>query len=239
MFEIVPEPEFATWFAALPEPLAEEVATALEVVARAAETLDPPGVSRALLWFDGLVPLASAGGLVRSGPLALVESSNGLQALLAWQRELVTCLESAAFRARLAKLSEPATEAAFATVERLRSELRAWQKQVVLAAGAGHWSAVDPRERRDALMRELTEVLALLGLAPGAFIGLANGLRELVVSTTEPKLRVLFGIDAAGKRLVALLGERLDRAYYGDSVRAAEAAWSRYQLSALAVEELP
>lgn len=235
MFEIVPEPEFATWFAALPEPFAEEVAAALEVVARAAETLEPPGVSRALLWFDGLGPVA--GVELVGGPLALVESALGLQALLAWQRELVTCLESSVFRARLKTLSVPAAEVAFATVDRLRAELRAWQKEVVLAAGAGRWSESDARERREVLMRELTAVLALLGLAPGAFIGLANGLRELVISTTEPKHRVLFGIDAAGQRLVALLGEPLDRAYYGDSVRAAEASWNRYQASALAVEQ--
>jgi len=236
MFEIVPEPEFAAWFASLAEPAAEEVAAALEVVARASETLEPPGVSRALLWFDGVGVGSIPGVSDFALPLVLIESARGLHAMLAWQRELVSCLESPVFRARLSTLSVPVAEAAFATVERLRAELRSWQKEVVLAAGAGRWSAADARERRERLMSELSTVLGLLGLSPGDFIALANGLRELVISSTEPRLRLLIGIDAASKRLVALLGEPLTRAYYGDSVRSAEARWGRYQAAASAQE---
>lgn len=148
----------------------------------------------------------------------------------------MSCLESPAFRARLARLSPQATEAALGTVERLRAELRAWQREIVLAAGAGRWSVADARERREALMGELSHVLGLLGLAPGEFIALANGLRELVISSAEPKLRLLVGIDTVGKRLVVLLGEPLTRAYYGDSVRSAEKRWGRYQEAVFAPE---
>jgi hypothetical protein len=229
MFEVIPEPEFAEWFAALPEPLAEEVAAALEVVARAAETVDPPGVSRALLWFDGTGARPAPGIADFGQALALVESARSMHAVLAWQRELVSCLEAPAFRARLAQLSQPAAEVAVETVERLRAELRAWQREIVLAVGAGRWSSSDASERRATLTRELSHVLGLLGLGPGEFITLSNGLRELVISSTEPKLRLLIGIDAVGKRLVVLLGERLTRAYYGDSVRSAEKRWGRYQ----------
>jgi len=237
MFEIVPEAEFATWFAALPEPLAEEVAAALEVVASAAETLKPPGVSRALLWFDGTRAGPVPGAADFGQALALVESARSLHAVLAWQRELVSCLDSPAFRARLARLSPRATEAAIATVERLRAELRAWQQEIVLAAGAGRFSPADARERRETLMRELAHVLGLLGLAPGEFIALANGLRELVIPSTEPKLRLLIGIDTVRKRLVVLLGERLTRAYYGDAVRSAEKRWGSYQEAAFAPDQ--
>ena len=43
MFQVVPEPEFSAWFEALPEPLAEEVATAIDLAATAsAGTKDRP-----------------------------------------------------------------------------------------------------------------------------------------------------------------------------------------------------
>ena len=51
----------------------------------------------------------------------------------------------------------------------------------------------------------------------------------VMITRVTPPLRVLFGIDATAKRLVALLGEPLDRAYYGDSVRFVETRWARYQ----------
>lgn len=230
MFEIVPEPAFRAWFEALAEPLAEEVAAALEVVAHAAETLDPPGVSRALLWFDGTGPGASIGSadalLLR---LNLERSADGLRSVLAWQHELLACLGSPAFRRRLEELPPSSAADALQTVESLRAELRAWQKQVVLGLGAGRVSVDVMERRRAAIMHEFSGVLELFGLRAGEFIALSSGLRELTITRVTPPLRVLFGIDATAKRLVALLGEPLDRAYYGDSVRFVEKRWARYQ----------
>jgi hypothetical protein len=55
-----------------------------------------------------------------------------------------------------------------------------------------------------------------------------------MVPSVRPALRILFGVDTAGKRLIVLRGESLTRAYYGDSVRLAEARWAAYQEQALA-----
>jgi hypothetical protein len=126
-------------------------------------------------------------------------------------------------------LTSAAAAETLATVERLRSELRAWQKQVLLGPALGRFSADLAARRRAAIIREFSGVLELLGLRPGEFIALSSGLRELTIASVEPKLRVLFGIDTQARRLVALLGEALDRSYYGESVRFAEARWSRYQ----------
>jgi hypothetical protein len=241
MFEIVPEPEFRAFFAALTEPEAEEVAAALEVVAHAAATLDPPGVSRALLWFEGTgtgtETLAAPGSFALE--LALRRSAEGLRSVLAWQRELLSCLDAAAFRRRLERLAAPLAEQALATVERLRAELRAWQTELALRLGVGHVSVDSLTERRAAIMREFSSVLALLGLDPGHFIALASGLRELTVTRATPHVRVLFGIDVSAKRLVVLLGEPLDRAYYGDSVRRAESRWASYQEHVLTARGVP
>lgn len=239
MFEIVPEPRFRAWFESLGEPLAEEVAAALEVVAHAAETLDPPGVSRALLWFDGTGRGASSPSSAPAYAMQLLveRSADGLRSVLAWQHELLACLGSPAFRRRLEKLPAASAADALQTVECLRAELRAWQKQVVLGLGAGRVSVDVMERRRAAIMREFSGVLELFGLRAGEFIALSSGLRELAITRVTPPLRVLFGIDATAKRLVALLGEPLDRAYYGDSVRLVEARWARYQEHAVRARE--
>ena len=43
MFQVIPEPEFSAWYEALPEPIAEEVTTAIDLVASAGAVLDPSG----------------------------------------------------------------------------------------------------------------------------------------------------------------------------------------------------
>jgi hypothetical protein len=56
----------------------------------------------------------------------------------------------------------------------------------------------------------------------------SSGLCELTIPSTEPPLRVLFGLDAPGQRIVVLVGEQLTRSYYGDSVQLAEQRWLSY-----------
>jgi hypothetical protein len=74
----------------------------------------------------------------------------------------------------------------------------------------------------------LDDVLTLVGLGLGDLGDRESGLRELTVPGTAPVLRVLYGLDVSGQRLVALIGDALTRTYYGDSVRIAERRWSEY-----------
>jgi hypothetical protein len=66
----------------------------------------------------------------------------------------------------------------------------------------------------------------LVGLEPSELMNSASGLCELTIVSTEPKLHVLFGLDAPAKRIVVLLGEPLTRSYYGDSARSSVVAAS-------------
>jgi hypothetical protein len=233
MFRLSPEPEFVAWFESLSEAEAEEVASALEVVASAGEALDPPRVSRALLWFDGTG--TGAGTSLEGGlELAVSHSAEALRSMLTWQRELIAALEAEPFGVRLASLSPRLSAEALDTVARLRRELRAWQREVLLRFASGTVSPERLVAKRAELMQTFSSVLELMGFSAGRFIALSNGLRELTVATTTPKLRVLFGVDATAKRLIVLLGEPLTRAYYGDSVRRAEQRWASYQERALA-----
>jgi hypothetical protein len=224
MFEVVPEPEFSAWFEALPDPYAEEVAAAIDLTANASSALMPERLSRLLLWYDG-AGNAPAPDVARQLDVFGLPS-NPVHDYLAWHHEVVLCLESPAFRERLARLEPREAEHVLGLVERIRARLRAarvtttynpWRRD---PRGAfGEWPGV-----RDVF----TELLASLGLATPEVLGSGSGLRELSIGNIRPPLRVLFGLDFPARRLIAILGETLDRNYYGDSVKRAEKRWQQY-----------
>ncbi len=262
MFEITPTSEFSAWFESLSPELAEEVACALDLLAEAGVALGPSRTSRALLWFDGCgneVPSGSSqgnrplwpreAGLLSPGHTteSQLRSFEDVRELLLWHREVVRCLESTAFRERLARLEPKAAGVALRAVENLKVRLKAVAKRIALQGplprpAPAHLppsalSALSPREVRilqerfapeNELKQGFFEVLRLVGLEPSQMLNSASGLCELTIPSTEPPLRVLFGLDAPAQRIVVLLGEPLTRSYYGDSVNLAERRWLQY-----------
>ncbi len=255
MFEIKPSTEFSAWFESLSPAVVEEVACALDLLAAAGTALGPSHASRALLWFDGTgdgVPESFERNYHRIARAETARAGFDIQELLLWQREVVRCLESEAFGQRLAQLEPKAASLALTVIESLKRRLHEARMRISLQAQAApvrplaKWaSGLSPREERvlyerfglseleDAsLSRVLREsffdVLRLVGLEPAQIMNSASGLCELTIVNTEPRLHVLFGLDAPGRRIVALLGEPLTRAYYGDSVKLAERRWREY-----------
>jgi hypothetical protein len=53
-------------------------------------------------------------------------------------------------------------------------------------------------------------------------------LRELSRRRPGPGFRVLYGVNAEREAALFVLGERLDRSFYGDSVRRAERMWKQF-----------
>jgi hypothetical protein len=229
MFEILVEPEFNAWFEALPDPFAEEVTAALELTASAGPALAPERLNRLLLWYDGtgsgtqLVDLAGE-------PLALrAASGRAVGIYLGWHHDVVQCLESETLRQRLGRLPDAAGAHALLLVERLQRLLRAARFSSSHAPrGDSSW---------EPLRATFAELLALLGLSAAEALGTESGLRELAICNVRPELRVLVGLDHANRRLLAILGETLDRAYYGDSVKRAERRWRSYLERQLAASE--
>lgn len=212
MFQVVPEAEFSAWYEALPEPIAEEVTTAIDLVASAGAVLEPERLSRLLLWYDGTGSGANLETLGLAFSPHLQVSAALMGSYLMWHQEVLLCLESPLFQERLSRLDTEMARRALLLVERLKRQLHA-------ARLAGNARGV----------RELfLALLELVGLDPELALGSGNGLRELTIGNTRPVLRVLFGLDFAAKRLIAILGEPLDRSYYGDSVNRAEQRWQQY-----------
>jgi hypothetical protein len=230
MFEVVPEPEFTAWFEALPAPYAEEVAAAIDLTARTS-ALVPERLSRLVLWFDGTNDDDNASVDLAGRMLELREPpAHHLRDYLSWHHEVVLCLESAAFQERLARLDAPRSEQALGLVELLKRRLHAAR----LATTLNPWSQ-GLTSHQSGLLREwtgvrqaFTDLLQTMGLAVNDVLGSGSGLRELTLGNMQPRLRILFGLDFPGKRLLAIVGEALDRRYYGDSVGRAERRWQLY-----------
>ncbi len=214
MFQLEPSPEFSAWFESLAPALAEEVACALEVIA-ATGPMNRDQVTRALLWFDGTGGAEARGSLGRA-----FEFSEWARELLHWQREALRALESRAFADRLAALEPGPAADVLVRIEGFKRRLAATRYQV-------SFSKTDPFSL-PALREHFFELLRRVGFEPGAVLGSVSGLCELTITTQEPRLRVLFGVNAEASRIFVILGEALTRSYYGDSVRFAERRWREY-----------
>jgi hypothetical protein len=99
--------------------------------------------------------------------------------------------------------------------------------------------AIRPPTKKDtaALERlaDLTEVrqsyfaaLASAGFALTDVPPHSPALREITLRSSRSGLRLLYGLDAQCNRGLVVLGEWLDRSFYGDSVRRAEHLWRRF-----------
>jgi hypothetical protein len=239
MYEVIVDEAFARWFEHLAPPLAERVAAAIDFTAGAAPHLDPGKHSRLLLWFDGTSAVSAEPnfqGLIFAAqkPGAWLER---YRELLAWQRETLRCLESTEVRGGLQKLSNDAAREALACIAELRSCLAATGAAMGFAlarSGArvlGSASELDAHivKQVENVKRRLEQALSALGLDARDVYDSDGGLREFRVDDVSPQLRLIYGLDVKQQKILALVGDSLERAYYGASVRCAERRWQRYR----------
>jgi hypothetical protein len=220
MFEISVTGEFERWYQALDSESAEKVAGELNVLERLGPELDGVRASRLLLWFDGSPqhgPSPQAWLLQR----AHARVSQVLRA----QHEALRCLETPNFQARFLKLEPREAARAQQLIVHLRARVRAATLSLVLSRPENAWPEPLPDE---AVQAALLELLSCVGLRLEDVADRSSGLRELTLAELHPPQRLLYAIDAPRRRILAILGEVLDHAYYGDSVRLAERRWREY-----------
>jgi hypothetical protein len=169
-------------------------------------------------------------GLVRglSVRYAEHEAADDIHQLLSWRADVMRVFESESFAARVALLSPRLAAEVLGEVTRLKDRLHATRIESLLRLGAAH-TLERVRDLRDSIQEPFLRVLALVGIEPRAVERSESGLRELTITSTSPRLRVLFGLDPVRQRIIAILGEPLTRNYYGDSVRLAENRWAAYR----------
>ncbi|MFZ5895094.1 MAG: hypothetical protein ACOY0T_28800 [Myxococcota bacterium] len=239
MFEIIVDDAFARWFETLSPYEAERVAGALELLRARGPALDPLHQSRLLLWFDGSWGVESLAelGFQIAPPEGWLER---YREVLGWQQQALRCLEAPEFAAALQRVDAASASRALACVAALRSLIAVTRKglaspSLLRSSTLSRGSAVlaldaSLASRAASLKQTLVHLCADLGLNLEEIVDSASELRELTLDELSPRLRVLYGFDVKNRKLLALLGEALNRAYYGDAVRWAERRWQSYRL---------
>jgi hypothetical protein len=153
-----------------------------------------------------------------------------------WQHEALRCLETPEVERALIALSTQASLQALTAIAELRACLSATRAALGLALARPplyRGTPPDPNasivEQSEKVKQHLRAALTALGLDPDELPDDRGGLRELSIDDVTPRLRIIYGLDPKAEKLLALSGDTLERAYYGDSVRWAERRWQRYQ----------
>jgi hypothetical protein len=173
-----------------------------------------------LLWYEGASALPVAWELEDWG------------AFRDYAQQIVQALEAPRFTARLMRLAPSDAARVFEVIERLKpmADPRTRWTSRIHTAGERRGDARDPR---DELRRIYFDVLAAVGFELTDLPAHSLALRELSRRERAPGFRLLYGVDAARECALFVLGERLDRNYYGDSVRRAERRWLQFLEGAL------
>jgi hypothetical protein len=238
--ELLTTDAFATWFSSLDAAPAEDVAATLEVIVELGTRTEAPGSSELLLWYEH--PLLSQRPLPsyteRFRP-ELVKFMQDWQQAAGYVKRVIKHLESPQLTARLARLSPKDAAEITDAVKRIRrmttmrglalSDFQVKHRISPLRALTAFESQklasfADVSEIRDAYFATLAAAgFEVQDVAPSPGV-----LREISLRSTPPGLRILYGIDETKNRGLVVLGEWLDRSFYGDSVRRAEAVWARF-----------
>ncbi len=232
MLKLLTTDAFAQWFSALPAGPAEDVAATLEVIVQLGTGTEAPGSSEWLLWYEH--PSLSQRPLPLPPP-EFVKFWQDWGHFNGYVRRVIKHLESTQFLARLRRLSPGEAAAVAAAVERLRriSKTRTLALSEFvprrLRASSGPSAAALARFADVSEVREsYFAALAAAGFEVADLPLRSSALREIALRSTAPGLRLLYGIDERHNRGLVVLGEWLDRTFYGDSVRRAEALWGQF-----------
>jgi hypothetical protein len=234
VFELLTTEVFAEWFAALDDAVAEDVAATVEVIAQLGTVSEAPGSSEWLLWYEHP---SHAEQVRRATPEQLQRYEEGIRMANQWGafngyvRRVLKHLESPQFVGRVGRIAPEAAAAVSNAVSRIRAALKARQ----LAMSGLVVRGPIPEERAFQRLMDLTDVrhwyfaaLSAAGFTVEDVPAHSLALREISLRTTAPGLRLLYGIDVPRARGLVVLGEWLDRSFYGDSVRRAEQMWQQF-----------
>jgi hypothetical protein len=223
--------DFAQWYAALGDPAAEDVATALEVVAQLGPAQAAPGSRESLLWYEHPALLSLP------GPGSIAWELEDWGDFREYAHQILRAIESPRFTARLMRLLPGEAARVFESIEQLKrmADPRSRWTSKIRAAGAA--DEARPHDARAELRRIYFDVLAAAGFELTDLPAHSLALREVSRRTPAPGFRLLYGVDAERERALFVVGEWLDRSYYGDSVRRAERLWKRFLAGELRANE--
>jgi hypothetical protein len=222
MLRVVTTDEFARWFGALDDAFAEDVAAAVDVIEQLGPERAAPGSRESLLWYEH--PLMAR--VEETNPLAWELEAWG--ALRDYARRLLVKLESPRFVSRLERLPAAQAAAALRAVRRIRDAADPRMRWALKLHGPRPGTPAPPDDICAELRRAYFAAIEAAGFFVTDVPAHSLALREVSRRVPAPAFRLLYGVNAEQETALLVLGERLDRAFYGDSVRLAENTWARF-----------
>jgi hypothetical protein len=242
--ELLTSDEFACWFTSLGERAAEDAAAMLEVIAQLGTEKEAPGSSEWLTWYEHpslSAAMASWFAGTRDPSAvdpAFVRFVDEWGAFHIYVKRVVKHLESHSFVARATELDPRGAVAVRDAVARIkrtvtRRSLAFSELQVKRRLRTHAPSAKEAVElARLVNIAEIREAyFAALAAAGFSLVDVpahSPALREILLRAPPPGFRLLYGVDSRNNRALVVLGEALDRSFYGDSVRRAERRWQEF-----------
>lgn len=215
MLEVLTTDEFAAWFDALEDGPAEDVATALEMIEKLGPLRPVPGSSEWLLWYQH----RGAPEFVTVDDWAEFRDS---------AKEAVARLEQPGFAAKLRALPKEDAGRVMVAIDALRMASAVRRRGLAMLVAEVAARAGQPADPYAVLRQAYQTVAAATGLTAGDLPVHSSALRELLVSSPASRSRILYGVDLRHSVALVVAGERLDRSFYGDTVRRAERVWQQF-----------
>jgi hypothetical protein len=236
VLQLLTTDDFADWFASLSDSVAEDVATAIDVIERLGPERAAPGSRELLLWYEH--PAAARFEVAGSFAHAL-EAWAGYRD---YAERVLEQLQSHRFVSRVASLPASDGTKVLDLIGQIKRHADPRARLTLRSLGLPVEGASGENDERDPcaeLRRSYLAALALAGLEVTDVPAHSLALRELATRVPTPGFRLLYGVNVVAGVALVVLGERLDRRYYGDSVRRAERAWKRFLEGDLRGRETP
>jgi hypothetical protein len=223
VLQVLTTDEFAQWFGALDEKDAEDVATVLDVIAELGPVRAPRESRESLLWYEHSSVATFQHG--RSAAWVLEDWGSFRE----YVQKILKALESPRFVARLANLPSKEAALVFESIQSLKRSidpLKRWTLQSHPNAPRGMGDrGEDPRSETRRLYFAALEAAGFSAIDVPAH---SLALREVSRRLPTPAFRVLYGVNVENETALVVLGEWLDRSFYGDSVKRAEKTWKQF-----------
>ncbi len=224
MLRLLTTDVFAEWFAALDDKAAEDVATALDVVEQLGPAQAPPGSRESLLWYEH----PSVSRFQRTDSLAWELEAWGC--FRDYAKQVLQKLESPRFMSRLSRLGTKEAATVLKSIREIKRAVHPRIRWTLKLAGDpfGLAGRALPETACAEVRRIFFEALEAAGFRVVDVPAHSLALREFSRRHPAPAFRLLYGVDVQSETALFVLGERLDRSFYGDSVRRAEQMWKQF-----------
>jgi hypothetical protein len=223
---------FAQWFAGLDDQAAEDVATALDVIERLGPAQSPPGSRESLLWYEHPIVSRFAAGD------SLTWDVEAWGCFRDYVKQVLRALESERFASRLGSLGPKEAAAFLEAVREIKRAADPTLRWTLKLSGDpfGLAARVRPEDACSEVRRLYFAALEAAGFPVTDVPAHSLALREFSRRAPGPAFRLLYGVDVDRQTALVVLGEWLDRRFYGDSVRRAEKLWKQFLSGHLPVQ---